>query len=104
MITAITTFKLAQPITREEAKRIFLSTAPNYQGVAGLLRKTYLLSQDGRVAGGVYLWETKAQAEAMYTDAWHAYVAQKYGTAPEVVYYDSPVIVDNEAERIASFD
>ena len=56
MITALTTFTLPKPITREEARSIFLSTAPKYQGVQGLFRKTYVLSQDGVTVGGVYLW------------------------------------------------
>ena len=38
MIIVITTFQLPKPITRDEARRIFLSTAPKYQGVAGLVR------------------------------------------------------------------
>jgi len=43
MITVITTFRLPAPVSRQEARRIFLSTAPNYQGVAGLHRKSYVL-------------------------------------------------------------
>jgi hypothetical protein len=51
MITVITTFQLPKPITREEARRTFLSTAPNYQGVADLFRKYYYLSQDRKTLG-----------------------------------------------------
>src|SRR5207344_884266 len=79
MITAITTFKLPKPITRDEARRIFLSTAPKYQGVAGLVRKVYVLSQDGSIAGGIYLWNSRAEADAMYTESWKAFVQEKYG-------------------------
>ena len=100
MITAVTAFTLPKPITREEARRIFLSTAPNYRGVQGLFRKTYLLSQDGATVGGVYLWNSKPEAEAMYTDAWRAFVREKYGTDPIVTYFESPVVVDNVAGQI----
>lgn len=68
MITTITTFQLPQPISREQARIIFLSTAPKYLGLPGLLRKCYVLSEDGRTAGGVYLWESRAEAEALYTE------------------------------------
>ena len=51
MITTITTFQLPKPVTREEARSIFLSTAPTYQGVAGLFRKCYVRSQDGNSVG-----------------------------------------------------
>lgn len=100
MIIAITAFNLLKPITREEARRIFLSTAPTYQGVPGLFRKHYVLSEDGLTAGGVYLWNSKAEAEAMYTEAWRAFVRGKYGTEPRVTYFDSPVTVDNVAQQV----
>lgn len=100
MITVLTTFTLPQPITPEQARAIFLSTAPKYQGVPGLLRKTYVLSEDGSVAGGVYLWNSRREAEAMYTDAWRAFVREKYKTEPNVAYFTSPVVVDNVAQQI----
>ena len=102
MITTITTFRLPKAITREEARRIFLSTAPTYQGVPGLVRKVYVLSQDGAVAGGIYLWNFRAEADAMYTESWKAFVREKYGTDPSVTYFDSPVVVDNLTNEILS--
>ncbi|QGZ38811.1 putative monooxygenase ydhR [Pseudoduganella flava] len=100
MIIVTTAFKLPNPLTRDEARAIFLGTAPTYQGVPGLLRKHYVLSEDGQTAGGVYLWNSRAEAEAMYTDAWRAFVKGKYGTDAVVTYFDSPVLVDNVAQQI----
>ncbi|RTL51611.1 MAG: monooxygenase [Bradyrhizobiaceae bacterium] len=102
MITTMTTFKLSKPITREEARRIFLSTAPNYQGVSGLLRKCYILSQDGTTAGGIYLWNSRADAEAMYTENWKVAVREKYGVDASIDYFESPVLVDNVTNEIVS--
>ena len=102
MITVIATFQLPKPITRDEARRIFLSTAPKYQGVAGLIRKYYVLSQDGSTAGGIYLWNSRAEADALYTESWRAFVRDKYGTDPSVTYLDSPVVVDNLSHEILS--
>jgi hypothetical protein len=100
MIIAFTTFTLPDPLTREEARSIFLSTAPTYQGVQGLYRKHYVLSEDGRTVGGVYLWNSRPEAEAMYTESWRSFVREKYGTEPSVTYFDCPVVVDNVAERV----
>ncbi|MCC8979670.1 monooxygenase [Bradyrhizobium sp. 10BB] len=100
MITAVTTFRLPKPITREEARSIFLSTAPFYRGVSGLFRKTYMISEDGMTAGGVYFWNSRPDAEALYTDAWRARAREKYGADPTVTYFESPVVVDNVAEQI----
>ena len=102
MITTITTFRLPKPLTREEARAIFLATAPKYRQVAGLVRKCYVLSEDGRTAGGIYFWKTRADADALYTDSWRAFVREKYGTDPSVTYFESPVVVDNVAQEILS--
>jgi heme-degrading monooxygenase HmoA len=97
MITAIVQFSLPKPITLEEAARTFESSAPKYQRLPGLVRKYYLRSEDGRRAGGVYLWQTRAAAEAVYNGEWRARVKQLYGSEPEISWFDTPVIVDNEA-------
>ena len=102
MITVIINFRLPKPITRDEARRIFLGTAPKYQGVPGLVRKVYVLSEDGNTAGGIYLWNSRAEADAMYTESWNAFVREKYGADPSVTYLDSPVVVDNLTHEILS--
>ncbi len=102
MINVIVTFRLPSPVSREDARRLFLSTAPRYQGLRGLVRKHYIVSEDGATAGGNYLWQTRADAEALYTEAWHAFVTEKYGTAPSMTWYEVPVIVDNVAGEIVA--
>lgn len=102
MITALVQFKLPQPVTREKAREIFLSTAPKYRETPGLIRKYYLLSEDGGTAGGVYLWKSKRDAEDLYTKEWENYIGEKYGAPPAVTYFESPVIVDNMTNQIIS--
>ena len=104
MITTITVFKLQKPISREEAQSIFLSTAPKYQNVPGLVRKCYILSQNGNTVGGIYLWNSRAEAESMYTESWRDYVREKYGCDPSVTYFETPVVVDNLTNEILSDD
>ena len=100
MITAIATFRLPSRLTVDEAKSIFESTAPRYQSQPGLIRKYYVLSEDGMTAGGVYLWQSRQAADALYSDAWRAFVTERYGAPPQVVYMESPVIVDNTTGQI----
>ncbi len=100
MILTIVTFTLPQPGTLAQMTEVFKGTAPKYRSVPGLLRKNYWLSEDGRTAGGVYVWRSRADAEAMYDDAWRAFVTDKYGTPPDVRWLDSPVMVDNGAGTI----
>jgi hypothetical protein len=102
VITALVQFKLPQPLTRDKARDIFVSTAPKYQDTRGLIRKYYVLSQDGGTAGGVYLWKSREDAELLYTEDWKRYVHEKYGAPPSVTYFESPVIVDNITHEIIS--
>ena len=102
MITAFVEFKLPKPITLAEAKATFLSTASKYQGMVGLIRKYYYLSDDGAKAGGIYLWESRALAEQVYTEEWKAFVRGKYGSEPSLTYLECPVVVDNTTNEIIS--
>lgn len=102
MITVIVEFNLPQAITREQARATFLSTAPKYQGMPGLIRKYYFLSPDGSRAGGIYLWQSRQHADQVYTDDWKAFVRGKYGSEPTLSYLDCPVVVDNLSGTITS--
>ncbi len=95
MVTALVQFQLPEPVAPARARELFLGSAPGYLGVDGLLRKYYLLSEDGRRAGGAYLWQSRAQAEAFYSDAWHRTIEARYGARPSVTYFTTPVVVDN---------
>jgi len=100
MIIAIVTFNLPKPVTLDEITAAFRSTAPKYLNLPGLLRKNYFVSEDGTRAGGVYVWESRSRAEQVYSGEWKAMVKEKYGTDPQIVYLDSPVMVDNASGTI----
>ena len=104
MITVIVQFALPAPLSVEQARQVFLGTAPKYQGLPGLVRKYYVLSEDGATAGGIYLWRSRPQAERFYTPEWRDFVRGKYGTDPQLSWFDSPVIVDNASHEILSGD
>ena len=101
MVTAHVQFQLPKPITLEQAQEIMSGTAPNYLGMDGLIRKYYLLSEDGKSAGGIYLWESRTQAEKVYNAEWEQHIMNKYGAAPSVTYFETPVVVDNVTGEIS---
>jgi hypothetical protein len=101
MITAIVQFKLPNPVSRDKAQQLFLGTAPKYREAAGLVRKYYLLSDDGATAGGAYLWKSREDADRMYTAEWRQHIARTYGVEPQVQYFETPVVVDNVVGDIA---
>ncbi len=102
MITVIVEFTLPKAMSIDEARATFLSTAPKYQSMPGLIRKYYFISDDGAKAGGIYLWESKAHADQVYTDDWKTFVRGKYGTDPSLTYLNCPVVVDNTTQQIIS--
>ena len=71
------------------------ATAPIYRGLAakGLIRKDYLNGDAG--TGGVYLWETRAAAEAWFTEDRMAELTRRFGVRPRLSWYDTHVTVDN---------
>ena len=95
MVTAFVQFKVPEHLSRERAKEVFTGTAPNYQKAEGLIRKYYLLSEDGGTVGGVYLWKSKEDAEKLYSQSWKNFIKEKYGAEPSIAYFHSPVVVDN---------
>ncbi len=104
MITAIVQFKLRQPLSRDKAQEIFSGTASRYKEVPGLVRKYYLISEDGETAGGIYLWQSREHAEQLYTDDWKKFIQDKYGSEPSIEFHASPVIVDNLTGEILQDD
>ena len=101
-VTAIVRFPLPEGKTEEELIASFESSSALYRDVPGLLRKYYLLSEDRRTGGGVYLFESRADAERLYDDAWRAGLRERLGVEPTIEYFESPVIVDNEVGAIST--
>lgn len=104
MIVAVVKFRLSAPVTLAEAAGLFESSAPKYQNLPGLIRKMYVRAEDGLTAGGIYLWQTRQAAEAVYSGEWLERVKNLYGVEPEIAWFDAPVIVDNAAGGVVQKD
>jgi hypothetical protein len=99
MITAIVRFKLPANIDAAKAAELFRGSAPKYEGLKGLVRKYYLFDAESRTGGGCYLWESREAAERVYTAEWRKMIADRYGAAPEISFFETPVIVDNSLRK-----
>lgn len=83
--------------SKQPGKEAFIARAkvalPTYTNMKGLIRKDYL---NGETAGGgVYLWESKAAADAWFNDTWWAFMQEKFGVRPTLQYFDHYLTVDN---------
>jgi hypothetical protein len=103
MIVAIVTFQLPKATTAEEMTAPFKAAVPMFQNVTGLLTKYFYVSEDGRRAGGVYVWASRADADRLYArnGEWWTFVEKKFGSPPTIDFLNSPVMVDNR-DRISA--
>ena len=99
MITAVVTFKIPPGTTRAQWLEHIKSISTRFQNVPGLIRKQFLYSDEG-IAGGVYLWETREAAEALYAGAWRENLRKIADADPDIAWYDTQIVVDNERQEI----
>ena len=101
MIVVKVTFKISNELNYETLREKFLETAPMYKETNGLIRKNYICDFDKRVAGGIYCFEDRQKAEEWFDDERITWLANRYAE-PEIVYFESPVVVDNTIGKIIS--
>ena len=99
MITAIVQYKLPPHIDLAACAAHFRNIAPGFRAVPGLIRKQFIYADDGW-AGGVYLWQTRAAAEAFYTGPWLDGIRARYGTDPQIKFFETACITDNATGAI----
>ena len=102
MTTSITRFPLPTGIPTEAIKKGFLEVAPKFKHPAGLVRKYFLIAEDGKTGGGVYLWNSMEQARTFSEGVLRPMIREKFRVEPSIEYFDAPVIVDNLTSEIIS--
>ena len=90
MITAIVRFKLPASIDAAKAAELFKGSASKYQGLTGLVRKYYLFDAENHTG-----WESREAAERVYNAEWRKMITDRYGSPPEISFFETPVVVDN---------
>jgi len=93
MIIAIVRFRLPDGTSLDEARRLFETSAPNYRDRPGLMRKHDLFGNG--FGGGVYLWDSRQAAERLYTAEWRQMIAKRYGSEPDIQYFENPLTIEN---------
>ncbi|MGV0878911.1 hypothetical protein V6767_17395 [Martelella sp. FLE1502] len=88
--------------SEEEAVKSAQTSVPIYAGLPGLKCKYFLNGEAG--GGGVYLWKSRAAADAWYTDDWARKIEERFGAPPKLTYYENYVVVDNDAGTLSVND
>lgn len=95
LITAIVLFDLPPGTTRARLLDLCRETAPDWRANPYLVRKNYLYDPEQRQGGGVYTWRDRAAAEHCLDEGFRARLAQRFGSAPRILFFETPVVVDN---------
>ena len=102
MITATVRYKLPPHIDYDACRAHFHKIAPGFRGVKGLISKHFIWSAIGW-AGGVYQWETLADAQAFYSGPWVAGIVERYRMQPQIEYYEVFALTDNARGSVELF-
>ncbi len=89
------------PCDHDTAVAMSLGATETYTALKdkGLLMK-FFLSRDTGGSGGVYVWNSRADADAWFTPEWFKRLQERYGAKPTVTFYDSFVHVDNTRNEV----
>jgi heme-degrading monooxygenase HmoA len=80
-------------VSRDQLVAGFRKAAPEHQAIAGLLRKHFIIGDNGASFGGLYLWKDEASAQAWFNDAWHERVRKSYGQDAAIDWFDTPILL-----------
>jgi len=100
MYTIMWTFQVPAGTGKADLTNTIKATAHNYQNVPGLIRKYYGIAPDGKSLVGIYLWDSKAAADKLYTPEWIATVTKRWGAPPARAEWDTPMVVDNSSGQL----
>ena len=97
LVATIVIVKRPPNLPREKLDQAIVASVPTYQKIPGLIRKFFTVNDDSY--GGMYLWTDRKAAEAWFTPEWAAQSKARSGSEPQVIYFESPVQLDNRAPR-----
>jgi heme-degrading monooxygenase HmoA len=80
-------------VTRERLAAEFQSALAAHRAAPGLLRKHFLIGDNGASFGGLYLWKDEASARAWFNAAWHERVRKTYGQDAAIDWFDTPILL-----------
>jgi len=93
--TCLIRFPLPASMSAEQARQRFRAVAGEFQNPPGLLRKYFLLTEDGGTSVGIYVWKTRERAVAFNEEILRERIRKVYGVEPEIEVLETVVEVDN---------
>lgn len=102
MIGELVRYRVPKGFPRDKALTDARKTIERWSSNPNLVRKHYLMGDDGSVCG-FYVWKTRAAAEEGHNAEWQAHAKERMGVAPEFTYFDVMMILDNQYDTVDEF-
>ncbi|HEY7664417.1 MAG TPA: monooxygenase [Xanthobacteraceae bacterium] len=102
MILELVLFRSPPGMDRDAVLEDAKHTIPRWRANPDLLRKHYILGENGE-GGGVYIWPSRAAAEKGHDAAWREGVRKRTGADPVIRYFDLLMVVDNERGSVTEW-
>ena len=102
MIVELVLFQSPPGMDRDAVLEDAKHTIPRWRANKDLVRKHYLLSDDGW-GGGLYIWPSREAAEKAHDAEWQAGVEKRTGAKPVIKYFDLLMLLDNEKGTVTEW-
>lgn len=102
MIVEIVSFDAPVGATHEDILADARGVVAHWQANPDLVRKHFVRSEDGRLAG-IYVWRSREAARKAHDAAWIARFMDRTGTEPAFTYFDLFMLIDNEAGTVSEY-
>ena len=103
MIVELVTFRAPPGADWDGILKDARATIPRWRANRDLVRKHYLLSEDAQECAGLYIWPSRAAAEAAHNAEWRAAVEKRTGAPPQFRYFELQMLLDNEAGAVTEW-
>jgi heme-degrading monooxygenase HmoA len=94
-VATLVTVATPAQVSPERLVAEFTAAAGAYQKVLGLLRKYFIITDDGKF-GGVYLWDNQNNAQNWFNPVWHERVRKTYGSEAMIEWFDAPIAISSK--------
>ena len=78
MIIAFVKFKIPSDLDDTILKEKFIETSPIYKDTKGLIRKNYISDTEKNIAGGLYCFDSRDNAEIWFDAERIAWITDRY--------------------------
>lgn len=103
MITVISRFPLPEGTDDATLTDTFAESVPRYRDIPGLVRKYYYRTEDGR-GGGVYLFNDRASAEAVFDAAFRSALEERFGAPVTIEFLTTLIVLETSDGSVTRAD